>query len=423
MLNLKDLKKFPGNKALGGEFMFLPVDSKNLTVKNIPNLPADKVLVLGLFQQGKKPKAGKRVRPLRIKLCLVSELPDDDQLETIFRWRAEKKLELASKDVGKVIVTGGERLVSHLINEYVLSSKIANKKDAWTIQQILNFWSAEIGHILLSELKASEISVAKSLLKDRAPKTQNNYVSALCSCFNYGVKNLHWISANVVKEVAKEEVDNKIERFLSDEERVRFLEGLELSESPTLKVFAHFGLATGCRKSEALGLTWGDIDFGSNTITFNSAKRKKVCIGSKNGKLLFDRNVVQNGLKNGSNAKVISMKNLGPLKGLLLEYKISAKFCTNSVPISPNDQLVFPQDPRKSFETLLKNCKIDNFRYHDLRHTCASYLVQAGVELLKVAAHLGHKNIQSTLRYAHLSPKVTEETGRAVAARIYGELA
>ena len=412
MLNLKDLKKFPGNKALGGEFMFLPVDSKNLTVKNIPNLPADKVLVLGLFQQGKKPKAGKRVRPLRIKLCLVSELPDDDQLETIFRWRAEKKLELASKDVGKVIVTGGERLVSHLINEYVLSSKIANKKDAWTIQQILNFWSAEIGHILLSELKASEISAAKSLLKDRAPKTQNNYVSALCSCFNYGVKNLHWISANVVKEVAKEEVDNKIERFLSDDERGRFLEGLEASESPTLKVFGHFGLATGCRKSEALALTWSDIDFENNTITFNSAKRRKVCTGSENGKLLFHRNVIQSGLKNGSNAKVISMKNLGPLRTILLEHKLKV-----------NSELVFPQDPRKSFETLLRNCKIDNFRFHDLRHTCASYLVQAGVELLKVAAHLGHKNIQSTLRYAHLSPKVTEETGGAVAARIYGNLA
>ena len=75
--------------------------------------------------------------------------------------------------------------------------------------------------------------------------------------------------------------------------------------------------------------------------------------------------------------------------------------------------------------SILKVCggrlrKIDNFRFHDLLHTCASYLVQAGVELLKVAAHLGHKNIQFTLRYAHLSPKVTEETGEAVAARIYG---
>ena len=122
--------------------------------------------------------------------------------------------------------------------------------------------------------------------------------------------------------------------------------------------------------------------------------------------------MVQSGLKNGSNAKVISMKNLGPLRGFLLEHKMKA-----------TTEFVFPQDPRTSFETLLRNCKIDNFRFHDLRHTCASYLVQAGVELLKVAAHLGHKNIQSTLRYAHLSPKVTEETGEAVAARIYGALA
>ena len=164
MLNLKDLKKFPGNKALGGEFMFLPVDSKKLTVKDIPNLPADKVIVLGLFQQDKKPKAGKRVRPLRIKLCLVSELPDDDQLGEIATMKRNKRLLLA--DEGKATVTGGERLVSNLISQYVLSSKIVNKKDAWTIQQILNFWSAEIGHILLSELKASEISAAKSLLKD-----------------------------------------------------------------------------------------------------------------------------------------------------------------------------------------------------------------------------------------------------------------
>jgi len=412
MADMRDLKKFQGNKSLPKGIMFLPVEAKKYKVSDIPNLSADRVQVCAIIDQCNKvdPKTGKRVRPLRPMICLVSDIPDQDQLGTIFRWRNEKKLELA--DEGKATVTGGERLVSHLINDYILSKKISKKKDAWTIQQILKFWNKELGHILLTELTAAEITSVKKLLKDKAPKTQNNYVSALCSCFNYGVKNLHWITANVVKEVAKEEVDNKIERFLSDDERVKFLEGLEKSESPSLKVFGHFGLATGCRKSEALALTWEDIDFDNDTITFNSAKRRKVCTGSENGELKFKKNVVQNGLKNGSNAKVISMKNLGPLRMLLLEHKIKA-----------TSKFVFPQDPRKSFETLLRNCEIENFRFHDLRHTCASYLVQAGVELLKVAAHLGHKNIQSTLRYAHLSPKVTEETGEAVAARIYGTLA
>jgi len=288
MADMRDLKKFQGNKSLPKGIMFLPVDSKNKTVKDIPNLPADRVLVLGVYEQDNKAnQTGKRVRPLRIKLCLVSEIPDNHQLETVFGWRKEKKLKLA--DEGKATVTGGERLVSHLINDYILSKKISKKKDAWTIQQILKFWNKELGHILLTELTAAEITSVKKLLNDKAPKTQNNYVSALCSCFNYGVKNLHWITANVVKEVAKEEVDNKIERFLSDDERVKFLEGLEKSESPSLKVFGHFGLATGCRKSEALALTWEDIDFDNDTITFNSAKRRKVCTGSENGELKFKK--------------------------------------------------------------------------------------------------------------------------------------
>ena len=405
--DIKDLKKFKGNEH-GGLYGLFPIDRKK-TVKDIPKLEQHEVNVIAKFFRN----AGSKVTAFRVVLCRVDELPDfngDDQGNFIIDKIRNAKENMVKED--KLSKTGGERTVSDLINDYILSDKISKKKDAWTIQQILKFWDKELGSIILEELTAAEITSVKKLLKDKAPKTQNNYVSALCSCFNYGVKNLHWITANVVKEVAKEEVDNKIERFLSDDERVRFLEGLEKSESPTLKVFGHFGLATGCRKSEALGLTWEDIDFNNDTITFNSAKRRTECTGSENGQLKFNRNVVQSGLKNGSNAKVISMKNLGPLRGLLLEHKLKA-----------TSEFVFPQDPRTSFETLLRNCKIDNFRFHDLRHTCASYLVQAGVELLKVAAHLGHKNIQSTLRYAHLSPKVTEETGEAVAARIYGGMA
>ena len=402
--DIKDLKKFKGNTH-GAPYGLFPIDRKK-AVKDIPKLETHEVNVVAKFyRDGKK--------ELRVVLCRVDELPDfngDDQGNFIIDEIRNAKDAAVLED--KLSKTGGERLVSDLIKDYTLSDKISKKKDAWTIQQILKFWDKELGSIILEELKAVEITAAKKLLKDKAPKTQNNYVSALCSCFNYGVKNLHWITANVVKEVAKEEVDNKIERFLSDDERGRFLEGLEKSESPTLKVFAHFGLATGCRKSEALGLAWKDIDFNNDTITFNSAKRRTECTGSENGQLKFNRNVVQSGLKNGSNAKVISMKNLGPLRGFLLEHKMKA-----------TTEFVFPQDPRTSFETLLRNCEINNFRFHDLRHTCASYLVQAGVELLKVAAHLGHKNIQSTLRYAHLSPKVTEETGEAVAARIYGGMA
>ena len=57
---------------------------------------------------------------------------------------------------------------------------------------------------------------------------------------------------------------------------------------------------------------------------------------------------------------------------------------------------------RKEWIKALRRAEIDDFRFHDLRHTCASYLAQNGASLLEIADVLGHKQIQMTKRYAHL---------------------
>lgn len=62
------------------------------------------------------------------------------------------------------------------------------------------------------------------------------------------------------------------------------------------------------------------------------------------------------------------------------------------------------QDVRKSFATALKKSGIINFHFHDLRHTFASQLVMAGVDLYTVKELLGHKTIEMTMRCAHLAP-------------------
>jgi len=310
----------------------------------------------------------------------------------------------------KLSKTGGERLVSDLIKVYK-EKRLVDFKDAWTPQQQLKKWESVLGFITLDELDAAQITAAKNtILEGKSPKTVNNYLSALSSCFDYAIKHLHWINANPVKNVAKEAVNNEIVRYLTNEERKRFFEGLESSKSPTLKVLCHFGINTGCRKGEAHGLTWDDIDFEKNTISFTKAKRVRTCTGiDEDGELIIERNKVTPTLKNGSKLKVISMKHLGSLRGLLLEHKLRS-----------TSEYVFPQDTQHSFRYLLKKCNIDNFRFHDLRHSCASYLVQAKVPLLNVAHHLGQKDYNSVLRYAHLAEDVTEETGSIVADRIYG---
>ena len=63
------------------------------------------------------------------------------------------------------------------------------------------------------------------------------------------------------------------------------------------------------------------------------------------------------------------------------------------------------QEVKTGFANAMERCKIENFRFHDLRHTFASHLVMAGIDLNTVRELLGHKSLVMTLRYAHLSPE------------------
>src|SRR3972149_10943737 len=62
------------------------------------------------------------------------------------------------------------------------------------------------------------------------------------------------------------------------------------------------------------------------------------------------------------------------------------------------------QDVKRSFKTALRKAKIRDFHFHDLRHTFASHLVMAGVDITTVKELLGHKTLTMTLRYSHLAP-------------------
>jgi integrase len=157
-------------------------------------------------------------------------------------------------------------------------------------------------------------------------------------------------------------------RYLEKEEIRRLVENC----NPALKSAVILAVNTGMRHGEIFNLKWHDIDF----------KRDVICLlETKSGQ---KREVPMNELVKNELIKVRKHP------------KSPYVFCHH------DGQKV--KDVRKSFWTALKKSGIKDFRFHDLRHTAASQLVMAGVDLNTVREILGHKTIEMTLRYAHLSP-------------------
>ncbi len=91
------------------------------------------------------------------------------------------------------------------------------------------------------------------------------------------------------------------------------------------------------------------------------------------------------------------------LKDVLFN-NLQAKTGSSYVFINPKTKLPYT-DIKKSFHSVMKEAKIDNFRFHDLRHTVATRLAESNIDLVVVKEILGHADIQTTMRYAHAVPK------------------
>jgi len=133
-------------------------------------------------------------------------------------------------------------------------------------------------------------------------------------------------------------------------------------------------LNTGMRKGEILGLEW------------------ERHIDLKHGFILLDMT------KNGERREIPINDTLrGVLQGLTRRLDVPHVFYDH-------DTGNHYKDVKRSFKTALKRAGIRDFHFHDLRHTFASHLVMAGIDLTTVKELLGHKTLTMTLRYAHLAP-------------------
>jgi integrase len=414
--DLKDLKNFKGNDY-GSDFILVAVDRKK-KVEDIKNLELHEVNVCGYV--GDKNETGNRRVP--VKLLRLDKLKDGvSQFGQLWDKLEEKKKKARDKasanSSGETL--GVESTLHDLIDTFLV-------EEAWEFKDIqcyrsrLQWWKKHFGDVPLEEVTTSKILLAKNVLKKlgKKPATINRYVSCLQGAFRFGVKSGWGCTCPISNKQVEKDPEEKRVRWLDDDELKKLFKALKSSQSESLEDLVHFSLNTGCRKSEALGLRWKDVDFKNSQIIFRNVKRESVCVNAfinDSGEAEFDMRtqVFEEGLKNKDKMKILKLDNMPKVREILLRRRGNPELVSKS-------EYVFPQDPRQGWEKLLKRIGLEDFRWHDLRHCCASYMRQDGLSLGHIGNHLGHKSSASTERYSHLSAEETLETGKAVSKRLYG---
>jgi integrase len=191
------------------------------------------------------------------------------------------------------------------------------------------------------------------------------------------------ITYNPAKDLPNLKQDNKLERFLSPEEATRLMSCVRLSENSLLQSIVPFLIYTGARKREVLDAKWIDIDWQEKSWRIPFTKSGKV------------RHVP---LSEGALEVLLVLKNATDkiaVKGVALP--IDVWIFANPKTLKPYVSIFY------SWDTARKLAGMPALRVHDLRHSFASFLVNAGRSLYEVQELLGHADIRTTSRYAHLN--------------------
>lgn len=309
------------------------------------------------------------------------------------RWIAENEIPMKT---GRHIKSfeSKNHTMAELIDRYLENELLERKSDQDKYRMHLNWWKSQIGayylnsidNIMLTEYR-DKLSKEKCLIprkgmeakksdKTRSNATVNRYMASLSTVLSIAVKEYGWLEENPMLKVVKKKESRGRVRFLEEKEVVRLLAESK-KQSYELYLCVLIALSTGARYSEITNLTWKNVDIIHRQFHF---------LDTKNGE---DRGVA------------ITSDVYNELK----QFKKIQNIKSDKVFATKDGKTVIYL--RGQFEKALKLAKINDFHFHDLRHTAASYLAKGGASLLEIATILGHKTLQMVQRYAHLTKNHT----------------
>jgi len=319
---------------------------------------------------------------------------------------------VAQKTKAKESILLGEYLENH----YIPWVKRNRKSGRASAEIIRNSWRS-LWEFPLYNFSRQSVEQWRDEMRRRGNKaaTINRKYTALRASLNWGVEMeilTHNPLANLrgIKHLKETDSEEKV-RYLAEEEEERLYIALKerdleirrkrrnhndwcisrgrtpwpslakVSYADHLEPMITVSLKTGVRRGTLFRLEWKDVDFEHQVLTV----RAEICKTGKPRKIPLSPTALET---------LTKWRKQQDGKGLLFPSPITGGVMDNC---------------NSAWSALLKAAEIKGFRWHDLRHTFASRLVMAGVDLNVVRELLGHSDLKMTLRYAHLAPNVKSQ--------------
>ena len=254
------------------------------------------------------------------------------------------------------------------IESYAKVNKRSWKDDVSAVGALKRYF----GSSYLSEIRVFDIESFKAArLKEGVSKARvNRNLTILKKMFSKAV-DWEYLKENPAQRVKRFPENSAKERTLREDEREKLLEACASHLQPIVLM----ALNTGMRRSEILGLRWNEVDFGKRTVRVERTKSGKARIIPINS-LLFSE--LQSLRKRTGHSDFVFLypRTMQPIRNV-----------------------------KTAFSAAVRRAGLKGLRFHDLRHTAASKMVEAGIDLVTVSKILGHSTIQMTMRYAHPTPE------------------
>jgi len=268
----------------------------------------------------------------------------------------------------------GEMPFSKLISAFTAYGQV-NRTGWYNDKYTVNYLAKYFNGMKIKDVTSFVIEKYKFHRKEKglAPATINREVAIISKMFSIAVDS-GWTNENPCRKIKPIRQSNRVERYLTHEEEQNLLAGC-VGDDDYMRPIIILALHTGMRKGEILSLKWEEnVDLKQRYFTLyktKSGKMRKIPISDT----LFD--------------ELVKLNN----------HRISEYVFTNPITKTRYENI------KKAFKRICKNTNITNLRFHDLRHTAATRMVTAGIDLVVVKEILGHADIETTMRYSHPVPE------------------